>query len=103
MTNTPQCDLASDQRVAIVVLANELGCYKQTIFKIVRRLGIVPWDRRESARRNQMVKTISFTEAEVIRSELRRSARTGGHDGLPPAFIPDERGVFYVIQLEPEH
>ena len=102
MRNASQSGLVSDHRVGIVDLADDLACYKQTIFKIVKRLGIVPQDRRESARGNQKIKTVSVKEAELIQSELRRSARSGAQDTLPAPFI-DERGVFYVIQLEPEH
>jgi|SRR5262245_20563697 len=102
MTNATQSTLASEQRVAIADLADDLGCYKQTIFKIVKRLSIAPQDRRESSRGNQKIKTVDAAEAELIKSELRRSTRAESLDGLPAPFI-DERGVFYVIQLEPEH
>jgi hypothetical protein len=54
-----------DARIAIVALANELGRYKQMIFKVVKRVGIIPQDRRESARRNQMIKTVSAAEAKA--------------------------------------
>ena len=50
--------------------------------KSPRGLEIVPQDHRESARGNQKIKTVSVTEAELIRSERRRSARVDARDGL---------------------
>ena len=89
--------------VAVAELADELGTYKQTIFKIVKRLGIQPAKRREPTRGNQLVALVSEADAAAIRvafAEGRRNVAQGVSEVVE--FAPDE-GWFYLIQLEPEH
>ena len=100
----------AEERIAIVDLADELQIRKQRIFKIIRRLGIRPTQRRESTRGNQNVATINRVEAAAIRDELTRA---DAHDdrkdiGLEPesaptSYLSDELGIFYLIRLEPDH
>ncbi len=90
-------------RIAIVDLADELQVWKQTIFKIAKRLDIQSSRRRESERGNQLVATVTQAEADLIKSEVLGKRRANA--GAIPAgsdYNADE-GVFYLIQLEPEH
>ncbi len=103
MPNISQFDSVSDQRITIVDFAEELGIRKQTIFKVVKRLGIIPQERRESSRGNQLVKTISSSEAAIIKNELNHSGNADVQNDSAFAFLGDEVGVFYLIQLEPDH
>jgi phage antirepressor YoqD-like protein len=52
------------ERIAIVDLADDLQVRKQRIFKILRRLGIRPTQRRDARRGNQNVEL-----AEKVMSE----------------------------------
>ena len=61
-----------EERIAIVDFADELQVRKQTIFKVIKRLGIRPTQRREPTRGNQKVATINHVEATAIRDELTR-------------------------------
>lgn len=96
----------ADTRVAIVDLADELQVRKQWIFKIAKRLDIRTGQRREAERGNQIIATVSREEATMIRREIEASIRRGTEsnssteEGIDPI---SEAGVFYVIQLEPEH
>lgn len=98
--------LAVARQVAIVDLADDLQVRKQWIFKIAKRLAIKTNQRRDSERRNQLVATVSEVDADAIRREVEASVR---RDSDATAFGEDaidliaEVGVFYVVQLEPEH
>lgn len=97
-----------DKRVAIIDPAGELQIRKQTIFKIVKRLGIQTQEQREFSRGNQKVATVTRLEAIAIKNELRQS-RSSDSVGIKAAlssggdFHNDEIGFYYLIQLEPEH
>jgi hypothetical protein len=89
--------------IAVAELADELGTYKQTVFKIARRIGVEPIKRREQSRGNQLVAFVAEADAARIRdvfAEGRRSGVEGAADAVELA--PDE-GWFYLIQLEPQH
>lgn len=101
--STPNKPSQMVRSIAVAELADELETYKQTIFKIVKRLGIQPVKRREPTRGNQLVAFVTETDAAAIRvafAEGRRSVAQGDSDVID--FAPDE-GWFYLIQLEPEH
>ncbi len=92
--------------IAVVELADELQIRKQTIFKVLKRLGIHTVKRRESDRRGQMIAVISKAEAEAVRNDLRRMASAGGDVNGPSSdtrYFGEDYGVFYVVQLEPAH
>ncbi len=71
------------ERTAIVDLADDLQVRKQRIFKVLRRLGITPMQRRDPSRGNQNVVTLSQTEAATIRSEIEKppAGQAGLHNG----------------------
>jgi hypothetical protein len=46
---------STTKTIALGELADELGIYKQTVFKIANRLGIQTVKRREPTRGNQLI------------------------------------------------
>lgn len=92
-------EIALLDRIAVPELADELQCHKQSLFKIIKRLGIVPIKRRDSDRKNQLVATVTPEEALRIQTEFLTRAKSG-LDG--ENLIADD-GLFYLIQLEPDH
>lgn len=101
-------DSSTQERIAIVDLADDLEVRKQRIFKVLRRLGIRPTQRREPSRGNQNVATVTASEASAIRAEIVKSSVTPGVDnnlplGGPAIYYSDDVGFFYLIQLEPGH
>ena len=98
-----------EERVAIVDFADELQVRKQTIFKVIKRLGIRPTQRREPTRGNQKVATINHVEATAIRDELtrvhahKRKVIGVEPESAPDSYCVDEVGLFYLIWLEPDH
>ncbi len=85
--------------IAIVELADELQVYKQTVFKAAKRLGINPGRVRDPDRGNQLVATLSQAEAEAVAKEISTASSTSGNGSEA---VPGS-GVFYIMQLEPEH
>jgi len=96
----------SEDSVSVTDLAVQLGKRKQTLFKVIRRLRIEPIKRRSAGRRGQLVSYVTAQESRLIATELRSLAprsRSRGTLTTPPEHLPDEQGVFYLLQLEPEH
>ena len=98
--------LPPEEGIAVVELADELQIRKQTVFKVMKRLGIQAVKRREYDRRGQMISVISKVDADAIRYDLRRTT-SGVRDGSGSAgdtrYFSEDSGVFYVVQLEPAH
>ncbi len=92
-----------DDRIAIVDLADELQVRKQRIFKLLKRLGVSPTQRRDSERRGQNVAVVTAAEAADIRKELGRLASVASPDGATAPLFLDDVGFFYLIRLEPNH
>lgn len=89
-------------RVSIRDLADELGCIPQSIHKLVERKRFEKQTWRDSERRNQLVATISAEDAEFIRTYWRKSKGTADSEEMEEPSNSTEKGVFYVMQLEPE-
>src|SRR6266498_1198427 len=97
-----------EERVPILDLAEEIGVRQQWLFKVARRLSIRHIKRREPARGNQLIATVTPAEAATIRSEVARSRAERRSDDCLDAeaaqspYVAEEVGVFYIIQLEPQ-
>lgn len=96
--STPE---STTDRIAITELADELKCHKQTLFKIAKRLGIEPAKERSEDRRNQLVSTVTGAEADTLRRELLTRTSLDCSESESELFAGN--GLFYMIQLEPEH
>jgi hypothetical protein len=90
------------QGVAVADLADELGTYRATIFKIAKRLGVEPDKRRDASRGNQLIAVVAETDAAAIRATFTEGRRTGQGSAEMAELAPDE-GMFYLVQLEPQH
>lgn len=99
----PSASTLPERSIAVAELADELGTYKQTIFKIAKRLEIQPLKRREAARGNQLVALVSGAEATAIREAFTQSRRTRAQGNVDVAELAPDEGWFYLIQLEPQH
>lgn len=93
----------TDEQIAVAELADELQCHKQSLFKIAKRLQISPVKMRDAERKNQFVSVITRDEAAKIRAEfIFRSRTTSSSENDQQCQVADV-GVFYLLQLEPEH
>ena len=74
---------------------------KQTLFKIVKRLGINTSKERNSNHRGQSIVYITETDFQLICDQLHsQDKKTDPNASLSPQI---DNGVFYLIQLEPNH
>lgn len=98
-----ESDVAELGLIAVAELADELGTYRATIFKIVKRLGIQPVKRRDSERGGQQIALVTAAEASAIRESFTSGRRSGDEASADPVAFAADEGRFYLIQLEPEH
>ena len=89
--------------IAVAELADELGTYRATIFKIVKRLGIQPVKRRDSERGGQQIALVTAGEATAIREAFTTGRRSGDEASAGAMAFAADEWRFYLIQLEPEH
>ena len=88
--------------ISIIDAAKALGVYKQTLFKIVKRLNIETTRQKNSAHRGQAISYIKDEDMKLISEHL--SSNTSNSNGFDASDLSDQnQGVFYLIQLEPEH
>lgn len=96
----------ADDLISVIDVADHHGKHKQTIFKVLRRLGIEASKRRDSSSRNQLVAYITQDDFRRVSEELslfvaRREPAIDDNEEAND-FISAEVGVFYLIQLEPK-
>jgi len=96
----------SEDLVSVIDVARHHGKKKQTIFKILRRLGIEARKIR-GAKNGQFLSYITQDEFRLVSNELPSygneddSERNQGSSVTEAALA--EQGVFYLVQLEPDH
>jgi hypothetical protein len=98
-----ESDVAGVDLIAVADLADELGTYRATIFKIMKRLGIQPVKRRDSERGGQQIALVTHAEASAIREAFAAGRRSGADASGDGVALAADEGRFYLIQLEPEH
>lgn len=95
-----------DDPISVIDLATHHGIRKQTIFKVLRRLGIEPTKRRGANNRGQIIAYIEQDEARIVIDTLRSGSSSNEHGGEGSSSISDvvlaDQGVFYLLSLEPE-
>lgn len=84
--------------ISVIDVSKEIGKRKQTVFKVIRRLGIETKKLRASEAHGQLISYISKDDFSDIKNELETESDTS-----LPNTQNSEFGVFYLIQLEPEH
>lgn len=86
--------------ISVIDVAKEVGKAKQTVFKVLKRLGIESQKMRGPDSRGQLIAYITQEESSLVKAEIQNMR--GGESDLSEPVIP-EFGVFYVVQLEPDH
>src|SRR5438128_2677801 len=94
-----------DSHISVRELAAQHGLLKQSVFKVLKRLGIEPTKRAGIGSRGQVVSYITQEEARLVIESIQsaRSSAASQQDcsaGAEP--VLDERGVFYLLALEPK-
>lgn len=105
----PMDNRMTEEMISVIDAAAHLGKRKATIFKVMKRLHIEATKRRSSSNGNQLVACISKADFRRISGEFLGAtpAGTGESDAADGQGNDDlclaEQGVFYLIQLEPNH
>ena len=89
----------SDELISVIDVAASLGKRKQYIFKILGRLGIESKKQKSSDARGQQIAYITTEGYDRIKEYLSSASEESDSSIVQP----DVGGVFYLIQLEPEH
>jgi hypothetical protein len=96
-----------ESTISVIDLVAQHGMRKQTVFKVLARLGIETVKRPGNSKTNrgQVIAYISGDDArrfaEEIRSMAAANRSSAEEDG--PETVMAEQGVFYLLQLEPDH
>jgi hypothetical protein len=93
----------AEDLISVIDAAFQFGKRKQTVFKILKRLGIETRKLR-SGKKGQLVSYITQDEFTFLRNELPSHDAEGDakrNQGRIPTEA--EQGVFYLVQLEPDH
>ncbi len=91
--------------VSVIDVAERLGVHKQSVFKVLKRLGISHQKLRDVSRKNQFTSFITNADAERVSAEISSDSGLGSGEGQDDSdlFSSNDIGFFYLIQLEPEH
>lgn len=94
--------------ISVKEFAETNGLRRQTVFKVIKRLGIEPEKSRGNTQnRGQVISYIAERDARLILEALttNRKQLIGGNDEEP--YMPEatlyDVGVFYLISLEPDY
>jgi hypothetical protein len=97
----------ADDLISVIDLANQYGKRKQSIFKILKRLGIEVTKRQGANNRGQVIAYITADEARLVAADLTSGSSATAFESETEGSIPEallaEQGVFYLLQLEPDH
>lgn len=95
----------TDDLISVIEAGRQLERRKSTIFKVMKRLGIEAHKRRASGSGNQVASYLTQEDFLRVKEELMASGPDSDEDESDngDGFISAEIGVFYLIQLEPEH
>jgi hypothetical protein len=98
----------TDNLISVKEFAESNGLLRQTVFKVLKRLGIEPSKSRGgSQNRGQTISYITEHDARSVLEALAPSrnlqnGQEAEETDLPEAALCDI-GVFYLLRLEPEH
>ncbi len=93
----------NEHLISVIDAANKLGMRKQQLFKVIKRLGIATTRHKSSDHRGQAISYISNNDFDLI---VNNHVITRDHDeggGTVNTSAQLDHGVFYLIQLEPDH
>ena len=92
----------TDDLISVSDAATKLGMYKQTLFKVIKRLGIDTIKQKSSAHRGQAISYITKTDFDLIIDNQTATESQNKNESPVPSTLIDQ-GVFYLIQLKPDH
>jgi len=89
----------NDDLISVIDVAKKLGKQKAHVFKIMSRLSIEAVKEKSSEARGQKIAYITTDDYDRVKEYFI----VNEDDAVASIIQPDLSGVFYLIQLEPEH
>ncbi len=89
----------TNQTISVVDIAKALGKRRASIFKVIDKFGIETVLEKSKEARGQKIAYISMEDYDRIKNYIAGS----NYEPYGSSPQPDIGGVFYLIQLEPEH
>jgi len=99
----PRGTIMIEHLISVIDAANKLGIRKQQLFKVIKRLGISTTKHKSSDHRGQPISYISNNDFDLIVNEYVNTSGYGDGEGTVKTSEQLDHGVFYLIQLEPDH
>ncbi len=94
----------NNELISVIDAAKQLKKYKQTLFKIIRKLKITPTKQKHSEHRGQTITYITQEEFGRIAEYFSIKQDSNNSTDIQPSIQDNsDAGVFYLIQLEPTH
>jgi hypothetical protein len=95
----------TENLISVIDLANQYGVRKQTLFKILKRLGIETRKRVGDTKTNrgQAIAYITNADAQSLVGEIHPKRNSKESTRGDPDSVLAEKGVFYLLLLEPDH
>ena len=97
-----------NELISVKEFAEANGLLRQTVFKVIKRLGIEPEKTRGGRQnRGQTISYISKRDARLILEALASSRKASGYAANQDPSVLEaslyDIGVFYLLSLEPKH
>lgn len=89
--------------ISVIDAATQLGTRKQQVFKLIKRLGLSSTKHRNSSHKKQVIAYITKDDLDLIIRHMATGKSEKEEGGETSSTFQVNRGVFYLIQLEPEH
>jgi hypothetical protein len=90
--------------ISVIEVAKETDRHKTVIFRVLKRLGIEAQKLKGPFSHGQHLTYITREEYRLVKAELRSMRRhRRGSKAVSSELAIQESGVFYVVQLEPDH
>jgi hypothetical protein len=94
----------TQDRISVIDAAQTIGYGKTAVFKILSRLGIETFKERNANHNGQAIAYISLDDFRLIQRHVAtRQQILSAESQSDDEQLGIEYGVFYLIQLEPEH
>jgi predicted transcriptional regulator len=97
--------IMQEEPISVIDAAKQLGQYKQTIFKIIKKLKIATIKQRHSEHRGQAISYITPEDLNRLATYFHNNKNSLNEVTIRYSNEIDlsDNGVFYLIQLEPNH
>ena len=93
----------TEGHISVADFAAMYGLQRPHVFKLIKRLGTEPVKKRSNHGHGQFVSYLSKEDTLVILASISKHAKPETQREDVPEISLYDIGVFYLIQLEPEH